>query len=231
MVLLRLEERISFLENFWRLKSRVCCLRKSMYWQITVQCLCKHYFNFWICLFLVLLIQIICGLFCRACMATMGILYYRLVQRGLGEEELADDLQQWYTGLCVRVWDLYRRWCIFHLMSRPVDSLLLLLLLLLHVFLLVLPFCGSIVSSHRNKHTSGTVGNFRCVRERWNVGYNPSQSFYCCFFFIHLKLKWCIRSKRKKCYVFFFFFCNYFIMWITLQHNGHQTIQWVLCIF
>ncbi|KAF3435548.1 hypothetical protein FNV43_RR22637 [Rhamnella rubrinervis] len=29
-----------------------------------------------------------------ACMATMGILYYRLVQRGLGEEELADDQQQ-----------------------------------------------------------------------------------------------------------------------------------------
>lgn len=71
-----------------KVKSLVSCLRKS------IECLCKHCFNLWICLFLVLLIQIICGLFCRACMATMGILYYRLVQRGLGEEELADDLQQ-----------------------------------------------------------------------------------------------------------------------------------------
>lgn len=30
---------------------------------------------------------------CRACMATMGILYYRLAQRGLGEE-FPDDEQR-----------------------------------------------------------------------------------------------------------------------------------------
>lgn len=31
---------------------------------------------------------------CRACMATMGILYYRLAQRGLGEEEMPGEEQQ-----------------------------------------------------------------------------------------------------------------------------------------
>ena len=40
----------------------------------------------------------------RACMATMGILYYRLAQRGLGKE-MPDDEQQWFIIQgCIEIW-------------------------------------------------------------------------------------------------------------------------------
>lgn len=54
---------------------------------------------------------------CRACMATMGILYYRLVQRGLGVE-LPDEEQQsiWVRLCCISGDSAFMETCWFLLL-------------------------------------------------------------------------------------------------------------------